>query len=283
MNLKDEQIIVLGGDALASAAAIKLFRAGFRIVMFASLEVSYLRYHLSLGDALHVGRREVDGVVAIPLPEEKLAAMNGRPYAEKLAQTVTFVQKNRQIPVLDAREYEYFLQSESAHIVVDMRQHKMTAPELNIDDCRHMVGLYPFHKPGIDCHIAVETRLNYFLGRNYPPGFETPQRDIDSLFFNQPIVKCTTPIAGVWISSKSLGDAITVNEAVGKINEIEIRSPYAGQIWGLVHSGRFLDAKSDVASILEGSRVNEFRTLGFQDMAIAAGVLEAVLRSYATG
>lgn len=67
------------------------------------------------------------------------------------------------------------------------------------------------------------------------------------------------------------------NEALGKVNDIEIRSPYDGQIWGICHSGRFMPARSRVAQIYQGPASDAYRDLGFREKAIARAMLEAVL------
>ncbi|NIU88057.1 MAG: hypothetical protein GWN56_12500, partial [Nitrosopumilaceae archaeon] len=141
------------------------------------------------------------------------------------------------------------------------------------------LGCYPYHIPGKDCNVAIETRLNYRLGQIYYPETQNiSEEKADLHCFKNPFEYCTIPIEGVWIALKEIGEIVKYNEGLGKIDEVEIRSPYVGQIWGIAHSGKIYPPKTPIAQIYTGPATENFRYFSFRENAIAGGVLEAILK-----
>ncbi len=271
-------IAICGGGEIASAAAIRLFKCGYEVVMFADREENLLRYHLCLGDALFQGQKTVEDITATILPEDLLAEQQEKSFADPLLSGIRYLLKDRKIPVLEAAEFEKTIALLSPQALVNA-QPASTAPiPVSIDHAPLVIGLHPFHQPGVQCHFAVESRPNYFLGRVIFAGIHLPEEFSPGDFFKDPFAHCQTPVEGLWLSLKAIGDAIRYNEPIGKINEIEIRSPHDGQLWGLAHSGRFLPAKSPVALIYQGKASEQYRYLSFRENAIAGGIVQAVMQ-----
>lgn len=271
-------IAICGGGEIASAAAIRLFKCGYEVVMFAGREENLLRYHLCLGDALFQGQKTVEDITATILPEDLLAEQQEKSFADPMLSGIRYLLKDRKIPVLEAAEFEKTIALLSPQALVNA-QPASTAPiPVSIDHAPLVIGLHPFHQPGVQCHFAVESRLNYFLGRVISAGIHLPEEFSPGDFFKDPFAHCQTPVEGLWLSLKAIGDAIRYNEPIGKINEIEIRSPHDGQLWGLAHSGRFLPAKSPVALIYQGRASEQYRYLSFRENAIAGGIVQAVMQ-----
>jgi len=135
--------------------------------------------------------------------------------------------------VLEAAEFEKTIALLSPQALVNAQPASKAAIPVSIDHAPLVIGLHPFHQPGVECHLAVESRLNYFLGRVISTGIHLPEEFSPGDFFKDPFAHCQTPVEGLWLSLKAIGDGIRYNEAIGKINEIEIRSPHDGQLWGL--------------------------------------------------
>ena len=184
--------------------------------------------------------------------------------------------KDRKIPIVHLSEMNIVLERLNPHIMLNTYSAQNSA--VTIDHAPLVVGLYPLHQPGVQCHFSIEMRLSYYLGRIYSPNSTIPDAHSDEPFFNEPFAYCQSPIEGVWLSLKAIGDIIQYNEPIGKVEDIEIRSPYNGQIWGLTHSGKIISPKSKVALVFQGEPDEQFRYLGFRETAIAGGVLEAVLQ-----
>lgn len=269
-------IYIFGGNEIASAAAARLFKSGYDVIMFTDPAEIFLRYHLCLGDAFQQGQKTVEDITGVTLPEDLLADINTAAFANPLHAALHFVLQDRKIPVMNQGEFAEIAEILPPRVIINC-QTEIEAPA-SIDHAPLVIGLHPFHAPGINCHVAVETRLTYFLGRVYSPSIPAPETPIDINFFKDPFALCRTPVEGVWLSLKAIGDEIRYNEPIGKINEIEIRSPHDGQLWGLAHSGRFIPAKGTVAQIYQGKLNDQYRHFGFRENAVAGGILQALLQ-----
>jgi xanthine dehydrogenase accessory factor len=269
-------IFIFGGNEIASAAAARLFKSGYDVVMFSDPAETLLRYHLSLGDALHQGQKIVEDISGITLPEDVLADIDAAPYTNSLEATLHFVLKDRKIPVINQDGFEEIAEMLPPQVIINCQTEVKTP--VSIDRAPLVIGLYPHHNPGINCHVAVESRLTYYLGRIFSTNTSAPDEVLDIHFFKDPFVYCRTPVEGIWLSLKAIGDKIRYNEPIGKINDIEIRSPHDGQLWGLAHSGRIIAARDNVALIYQGKPSERYRYLGFRENAIAGGILQAILQ-----
>jgi xanthine dehydrogenase accessory factor len=274
---KETPIFIYGGNEIASAIALKLFNSRVNVVLYVTADEAFLRHNLCFGDAIFQNQKTIENVTAVTIPEDLMASTNNNSLLEKVKDATDYIIKDRKIPVLNQISLDEALEAITPKIVV----HTMPtdAPGMELESEAHVIGLYPDHSPGKDCHFAIETRLNYRLGEIYNP--ET--RDISAIkselhFLKDPFSLCPAPIEGVWVALKEIGEEIKYYDPLGKINDIEIRSPYDGQIWGIVHSGKYYAAKSTIAKIHTGLPSENYRYFSFRENAIAGGVLEAVLK-----
>lgn len=284
MNSSDP-ILIYGGNELASAIALKLFNCQLKPAIYVYPDEIFLRHNLCFGDAVYQNRKTIEGVSGETVSEESVDSGEGNSYPEKLRNAVQFLLKDRKIPILhqlsdiDAPSIlnpSIIINSLPPNVIADQMtpaSGDAAMPSVPV------IGCYPHHVPGQDCHWAVETRLNYRLGQIYEQDIENaaPEK-IDLHFFKSPFEYCTMPLEGVWIALKQIGETAKYNEALGKIDEVEIRSPYDGQVWGIAHSGKIYPPKAAIAQIYTAPKTEDYRYFGFRENAIAGGVLEAVLR-----
>lgn len=270
-------ILICGGNRDASAIALKLYRSGYPILIFTHPDESYLRYNLSFGDAVHRGQKVINGITAEILSARALEDPTGKSLPEKIRNAALFLLKDRKIPVLNQLSIQETLEIFQPSVVFNILPPGTIS--LKMGDVPLLIALYPDHVPGVDCDLSIEGRLNYHLGEIYLPDSIIPVKtEFDTHLFKNPFAECPTPIEGVWITHKKIGDEIHFNEALGSIGEIEIRSPYDGQIWGLAHSGRFVAARCSVALIYQGFPTDAVRSFGFWHHAVAGAALEAIQR-----
>ena len=62
------------------------------------------------------------------------------------------------------------------------------------------------------------------------------------------------------------------------LDNIQIKSPYNGQIWGLLHSGHIVAHHEPLASIFTGSFNDGYKYFDFQHKAVAGTILREVLQ-----
>ncbi len=267
-------ILILGGGEYASAIAFYLSRSRLPVVMAIHESEFHLRRPICFAEAVIDGKKKIEQVLAISLNEKRLGNLNGISYKENWKKAVHFEIDNKNIPIFLNTELSNFIEVLEPSIIVKGIGRYFS--EVQIDDANLVIGLYPFHQIEEECHVAIETRQNFWLGSVYTSKpLTTP--DFDHQLFKQPFQEVQTPIEGVFITQKEIGQIINHNEAFGKIDGVEIRSPYNGQIWGLFHSGRIIHAKEPLALIYEGKKSDAFKHFSYQHKTVAGTVLRECL------
>ncbi len=269
-------VFICGGDELASATALKLFNSGFDVLLAANEEENLLRYHLCMGDTLTQGQKTIENATATLLSDDILADPGLKSPEVKFTKAVYYAFRDRRIPVIHLSDLEQAISFMSPGIIINFYSKRISP--VSIDDAPLVIGMYPLHTPGVDSHVVIDIRLSFFLGRIYPPNCQIPVDEQSEHFFHQPFAFCQSPVGGVWLALKNIGDSIAYNEALGKVEGIEIRSPYDGQIWGMTHSGKMIEPRSKITLIFKGKPTQLFRYLGFKENTIAGGILEAILQ-----
>jgi xanthine dehydrogenase accessory factor len=271
---RSRAVVVLGGGLYGSAITLSLNRAGIETVLVIDPAEANLRRNLCFSDVTSTGRKEIQQVSAILVDENLLAANHEESFSEVWKKTIDFHLDNGDVPVFIHNEFPNFLDELNPEVIVGAQE--LISIELASDSAKLIIGLYPYYQLNSGCKILIETRLNYFIGQILHADSDV-NVDIEPRFFRQPFQQIHTPLEGVFITQKELGDSITTGEPIGTIQDIEIRSPYEGQIWGLLHSGRLMQPKQAIALIYEGNPHPGFQYFDFGQLAVAGSVLREVL------
>ncbi|GAB4327047.1 MAG: hypothetical protein Kow0037_00320 [Calditrichia bacterium] len=266
--------LIWGVNELSSSIAATFLQAGLPVGMLCTEVPRSLKTAINFAEAFHHGRWTIDGVTAALIePEEIASEENSLP--ELWRKAVIRAIRDKVIPLWTLDDFPQCWEQLEPTVII------FTEPTLPGSDpislAPHTVGMAPLHQPGRDCRITVETRLRYHLGQVYHEAAPNiPERDPH--FFKDPFTTVKTPIEGLFIAYKELGDEVHLNEPLGTINQIEIRSPEDGQVWGLFHSGKMIQAGQPLAKIFLGKSRDEFRRFGFFHQAVAGVCLREYLR-----
>jgi hypothetical protein len=266
-------VMVLGGGEIGSAISTYLWKAGIKTCIVLDSQLINLRRPICFSDALHIEKKHIKGAEGLLISGDDIEKHGDVSIEEKWKKAINFHIHNRTIPIFTQEEYPNFLIHLNPEIVINTIE--SSQPTLDIECTGYVIGLYPFNIPGKDCHLSVESRMNYWLGEVYTTPPEN-RENFDIKFFKRSLVTISAPIEGVFISLKEIGEKIRQNESVGTINQVDIKSPYTGQIWGLFYSGRFIAAKQPMVLICEGYRGKEYTDFDFSHRVIAGSILAEV-------
>ena len=148
-------VVLRGGGDLASGAALRLHRAGLRVLVAELTQPLVVRRRVAFAEAVYQGETRVEGVTA------RLVA--GLEQAQGCF-------ARGEIPVLIDPQAQVLqgLQDASSQgvptVLVDGRMIKQ-APELGLGAATLVVGLGPGFVAGENCHAVVETNRGHRLGR----------------------------------------------------------------------------------------------------------------------
>jgi xanthine dehydrogenase accessory factor len=272
-----ELVLIFGGNEFASAIAEALVKSRVPVVMVIHPQETPLRRSICFSEAVLSGQKEIQGVTAVPINENLLSQFSTNDLSGRWQSAIQYCINNRSLPVFLENEFPEYIAVLRPQIII--KSHPDFFVNYPLDSASLVIGLHPWHLVNQHCHFAVESRSNSQLGEIF---FQPPVLlpEFDTHFFRNPFEEIRSPLEGAFISLKDIGDKIQHHEAIGTIQEIQIRSPYDGQIWGLVHGGRMIRVKQPLALVYQGTSSNAYNFFDYRHKAVAGTVLKEILHFF---
>ena len=142
---KNNFVLIRGGGDLATGVALRLHRAGIKVVISELAQPLAVRPTVSFSEAVYEGHHTVEGVTARLIEAQQFPACAKRDADE--------------IPILVDPNADILL-SHPFSVVVDARLIKQPPAPLPVDVPLH-IGLGPGFNAGSDCHAVIETRRSH--------------------------------------------------------------------------------------------------------------------------
>ena len=256
-------ILLRGGGDLATGVALRLHRAGLRLLITELEQPLAVRRTVSFAEAVYAGEHSVEGVTA-----------------RLVHRTATLVQREQlsaaweadEIPVLIDPQAEV-LTSQRFLVVVDGRLLKHAPIPLPVEVPLH-IGLGPGFHAGKDCHAVIETRRSHTLGRVYWSG--STQADLGQPE-GDPQRVLRAPAEGLLAARKQIGEHCEPGEVIARVSDLEILSPFPGVLRGLIHDGIQVSKGLKVGDVDPRDDPSACFLTSDKALAIGGGVLEAIL------
>jgi xanthine dehydrogenase accessory factor len=271
---KNRSVLVIGGGLFGSAITVFLARAGLEVILVIDPLEAGLRRNLCFSDIIATGKKEIEQIQASFIDESRLSEYQEDSLSQSWKKAIRFLLDNRTVPVFFQNEFPDFLEVLNPAVIVATQEEK-SIPFLD-HSAGLVIGLYPFYDSRTECQLLIEARSNYYVGQIISDD-RLQHTEFDFHFFKQPFQQIHAPLEGIFTSLKNIGEPVSVGDPVGSIAGIEIRSPYAGQIWGLLHSGRILNPKQPMALVYEGIPHPGYKHFEFKQIAVAGSVLKEIL------
>lgn len=261
MNLSDTLVLLRGGGDLATGVAVRLFRAGFSVLIAELAQPLTVRRGAAFGEAVFSGEVTVEGITA-RLADDPMVGVGYSLMGE--------------VPVV-VDPGGLSIQQLKPPILVDARMAKESL-DTHMDQATLVIGLGPGFVAGRHCHAVIETNRGHDLGRVIWQG--SAQGDTGE---PEPIAGYSvervlhSPAEGVVNGRKEIGDRVEAGDLIATVDESEMRAPFAGVLRGLVHDGVHVSAGLKVGD-LDPRGVREYCfTVSDKARAVGGGVLEAIL------
>ena len=253
-------IILRGGGDLASGVALRLHRAGIRLLITELAQPLAVRRSVSFAEAVYRGEITVEGITARR--------------AEDAVHALEILQTGA-IPVLVDPPADILIHSSPFHFLalVDARLTKRP-PDLSLDAAPLVIGLGPGFLPGQNCHAAIETQRGHTLGRVYwdtPPAPDTGQPE------GSPARVLRAPSEGILQSFVSIGDHVTSGQRIADVDGIPVVAPFDGVLRGLLHPGLHVTRGMKIGDVDPRNDPKYCSFVSDKALAIGGGVLEAIL------
>jgi xanthine dehydrogenase accessory factor len=255
-------ILILGGGDLASGVALRLKRVGINILISETEQPLAVRRLVSFAEAVYRGKFSVEGITA-----QLVHHIN----------QIEAVMIQGDIPVIVDPNCNMIQSKLSPVALIDARMTKRT-PDIQMDSAPMVIGLGPGFNAGQNCHAAIETNRGHFLGRVLWEGAPEADTGIPGIVAKHQSERVLrAPVDGIFQSKVDIGHLVRKGQLVAVVEDQSIFAPFEGILRGLLHDGIHVSRGLKVGDI-DARRDPQFaRLVSEKSMAIAGGVLEALL------
>ena len=253
-------VIIRGGGDLATGVAVRLFRAGFAVVILEIERPTAIRLPVAFARAVYEGKAVVEGVEAVLIHSWEKAKE-------------CFEQKK--IPVLIDPPGDC-IKKFSPEVLVDAILAKSNLGT-RIDQAPLVIGLGPSFIAGKDVNVVIETLRGHDLGRVYYKGQAIPNTGIPGEVGGESLKRLLrAPAEGKIVPICKIGDLVREGEIIAKIGDIPLTAKISGVLRGLIYPQTWVKKGMKVGDI-DPRGIREYCfTISDKARAIGGGVLEAI-------
>lgn len=260
MKLKNILVIIRGGGDLASGIAVRLFRAGFNIIILETLHPLAIRLPVSFASAVFEGSCQIENIKGI--------------LAETYDEADQIINDNKIAILIDpiGRSFEYYKQ----FVLIDAIMAKRNLGT-NKEQAPLVIGIGPGFEAGIDVDAVIETKRGHYLGRVIYQGSALPDTGIPGEIAGESDKRLLrAPAEGLMIPEHQIGDLVQENDVIATVNGIPLTARLSGVLRGLIYPN---------TPVTEGMKVGDIDHRGIKDycftvsdkaLSIGGGTLEAI-------
>lgn len=251
---------IRGAGDIATGIALRLHRAGCKIVM-CDLEVpTSIRRTVSFSEAIRLGECKVEGIKA------------------RIAQTpadARNIMVNGDVAVMVDPEGATIQEFKPA-VVVDAILAKK-----NLGTTLHMapvvIGVGPGFTAGKDCHACVETKRGHYLGQVLYEGSPAPNTGVPGVIAGHSADRVLrAPADGVFEPVLAIGDVVRAGQVAAYVNGVPMPCTIDGVLRGLLQEGVEVFAGMKSGDIDPRCERAHCFTSSDKARAVGGGVLEAI-------
>lgn len=261
-------VLIRGGGDLASGVALRLHRAGMRVLITELPQPLVIRRLVSFAEAVYAGETPVEEITA-----RQVTDIHG--IHEAWSQRVIPVLVDPLCAILN--EFKQANVQSQISILVDARMTKKP-PDLGIEAAPLVIGLGPGFTAPQNCHAVIETNRGHYLGRviwegsaladtGLPEGFEGQYRDR----------VLRSPAEGEFHPHRAICDRLEQGDLIAEVDGHPLHAPFKGVLRGLLHTGLRIKPGFKVGDLDPRDDPRYCRLVSDKSLAIAGGVLEAIL------
>jgi xanthine dehydrogenase accessory factor len=253
-------VLLRGGGDLASGVALRLYRAGIRVLITELTQPLAVRRTVSFAEAIYLEEITVEGITA-------RRAVNPSHALEIL--------KSGEIPVLIDPQANIVLHPSPFCLLtlVDVRLTKHPH-DADIRAAPLVIGLGPGFIPGQNCHAAVETKRGHTLGRVY---WDTPPELDTGLPEGDPARVLRAPADGILQTHVEIGEPVKDGQLLAEVDGQSVTSPFAGVLRGLLYPGLPVTSGMKIGDVDPRNDPDYCYFVSDKALAIGGAVLEAIL------
>lgn len=255
---------VRGGGDLATGVAVRLWRAGLKVVVSELPQPLVVRRSVSFAQAIVSGEVVVEGIRARSVQD-----------GTDTLRVLQILSKG-QVPVLVDPDGKAAL---SLHptVIVDARLLKQP-PEPLKHQAKFYIGLGPGFTAGQNCHVVVETNRGPRLGRVIWQGSASEDTGIPESVSGESARRVLrAPADGLLVTHAEIGMHVAENQLIASVGAQQILAPFKGVLRGLIQPGVEVHTGQKIGDLDPRDDPSLCQFVSDKALAVAGGVLEAIL------
>ena len=254
-------VYIRGAGDIASGIAVRLYRAGYGIVMSDLEKPTAIRRTVSFSEAIRLGETKVENIRALR--------------AKDPAEAIGIAEKGFIAVIADPAgqiRNEVLFDAEVDAILAKRNT------GTSIEDAPVVIGIGPGFTAGMDCHACVETMRGHDLGRVVYEGSCAPNTGIPGNIGGYTCERVLrAPADGIFVPLKEIGDHAEAGETAALVNGIELKCLISGTVRGMLPEGTEVFKGMKSGDIDPRDAADNCYTVSDKALAVAGGVLEALL------
>ena len=254
-------VVIKGAGDLASGVALRLIRAGMKVVMTDLPQPTCIRRTVSFSSAISNGEYRVEEVTA-RFAKDPSDAME--------------ILKTGAVPVLADPEAAC-VKALRPDAVIDAILAKRNI-STRISDAPIVIGLGPGFTVGVDVHAVVETKRGHMLSRALYEGSAAPDTGIPGNiggYTEERILR--SPAAGIFEPLLHIGDMAKAGDAAAMVSGEPMLCRIGGVVRGLLEGGLTVPKGMKCGDVDPRGHISYCYLASDKAIAIGGGVLEALL------
>lgn len=254
-------VIIRGGGDLASGVALRLHRAGIRLMIAELVKPLAVRRTVSFAQAVYSGEIEIEGVFG-----KKASSYQE---AERIS-------KKDILPVLTEPALNTLV-STNPVVIIDARMTKQE-PDTSVSSAQLVIGLGPGFNAGVHCHAVVETLRGHNLGRVFLEGVAATDTGQPGSIVSYSVDRVLrSPASGFLEPCTEIGQSLRKGDLIASIGSNEVRAAFDGVLRGLIHPSVEVHAGMKIGDLDPRNDPSFCYRVSDKALAIGGGVLEAML------
>lgn len=254
-------VVIRGAGDIATGTALRLWRAGLRVVMTDLERPTAIRRTVCFSQAIVHGETVVEDVTAR--------------FAEDPARALALLEAGV-IPVLADPEGACIPVLRPAAVVDAILAKRNLGTR--ITDAPVVVGVGPGFTAGADCHAVVETMRGHYLGRTLYEGGAQPNTGIPGLiggFAGERVLRA--PADGMFHQLLDIGAQVKQGDIAAEVDGRPMVCTLDGVLRGILAEGTPVHRGMKAGDIDPRCKIEHCTCASDKALAVGGGVLEAIL------
>lgn len=251
---------IRGAGDIATGIALRLHRAGCKIVMCDLAVPTSIRRTVSFSEAIRLGECEVEGIKA------------------RLAHTVAEARNivvAGDVAVLVDPEGATISEFKPAVVVDAILAKKNLGTTMSMAPV--VIGVGPGFTAGKDCHACVETKRGHYLGQVLYEGSPAPNTGVPGVIAGHSADRVLrAPADGIFEPVLHIGDIVRAGQVAATVNGVPMSCTIDGVLRGLLQEGVEVTAGMKSGDIDPRCERAHCFTSSDKARAVGGGVLEAI-------